>query len=264
MREHAAGEFDAALDDTNLGVADRLAIPHAAAGGLAGSVGARDGEAELESPGEQRHRCRLPTDEDAVEAAQDVERVILLDQPRKLGRHEGDESHGAVEVVRRIDESGAVGRYGDRLGLCGERAHQHVDSSDVVGREGHDPLSRPAQVRVGGRGARQEGISPERHALRTPGRAARLHDDRYPLFNGLRQPDRMPRMRQDRGTIPAQRIPKCAEDCGGVCRVHNHQRSRHLSPWLRRRSAGWRGAPEGSRRYRAGFRRHRHDAHASR
>ena len=69
-------------------------------------------------------------------------------------------------------------------GLCGDRASQHVESRDVVSREGEHPLPGPAERGLAGRRVGEHRIRRQRDALRGAGAAAGLDDEGDALADG--------------------------------------------------------------------------------
>ena len=86
-----------------------------------------------------------------VEAAEGVDRAGVVEQGRELCGHERGEALRDAQATGRLPE-GVRGEVlaldGHRHGLGGDRAGEHVEPRDVVGREARAPTARVRRART--------------------------------------------------------------------------------------------------------------------
>ena len=163
--------------------------------------------------------------------------ALRLGQPR-----------AAAARTRRAVKSISAARPG--VGSGGDRPREHVEPGDVVGRQREHPLARPAEGRLAGRRAGEHRIGAQSHALRPPGRPARLDDQGDALLDGLAAGSRRsPRRRTNSAGPPASASRNAASTSPvGAARraaAHGHRlrTARGTVPSRGRASRGRRPAP---------------------
>ena len=211
-----AAEPDLSLDDLHGGGADRHAVVHAAAAGLARAVAAAHPDAGRRSPVEQRPRRGLAADQHGRESGESRRRCGVIEQRGELRGDQRGVPLGQRHPPGRGDEPGAVKCSPSTVtgSVCGgQRAREHVQARDVVRRQGEHPLAGAAQRRLARRRVGQQSVCRQRHPLGPPRRSARLDDQGDALLDGRRQLGlaRLAGRDQDRVTA-GQRVPQRREN----------------------------------------------------